>query len=189
MTIEKCIETLFTSKSPYEVEALFDFVCKLDRQIDDYIGPNHKMKHNHKIRDIVEVLRNHPSGRIKQTNNHPVVLKWFDSDSGGDPGDPGDVPTQRGYQKSLETEQVNKDFEDINNNPENQENDTPLSTDTSPTSPSNSNNMTREQIEQAIEEAATKSTESVMFLCPICKFAQFKTQKEFHKKSCSGLEK
>jgi len=40
---------------------------------------------------------------------------------------------------------------------------------------------------QAIEEAAKASTESIIYKCPICKFSQFKTEVEQHKKSCSGL--
>ena len=42
---------------------------------------------------------------------------------------------------------------------------------------------------KAIELVATTSTESAMYLCPICKFGQFKTEKEYHKMSCSGLLK
>ena len=52
---------------------------------------------------------------------------------------------------------------------------------------SESENMTREEIDQEIEKAATETTDSVRYTCRICKIDQYKSEKEHHKKSCSGI--
>ena len=196
VTFTKCVELLQKHEpAGITVEELADMACESSPQINAYIGPDRSMRNNHKLTNIIEMLRLH--SQIKPIRIKPLVLRWFNPDSDSNSTnlcDPCDLCDA--------TSQVEKNISEPNNE-EKIFSDEKTTSHTSHRSYSNSRllplyysegapypvrvrptTMTREQIEEAIELAAKESKESVMYLCPICKFGQFKTQKEFHKKSC-----
>jgi replicative DNA helicase Mcm len=83
ITFNECLYTLETTKAPISFDELVDKVCKKDEYIRVYIGPNHNLRNNIKLRNILDMLLNH--SQVRKVNLKPVVLEWL-----CDPCDPCD---------------------------------------------------------------------------------------------------
>ena len=80
---KKGVETIknFKNISGITLEALFETMCKDDKQLAIYFGYDNgkslKIQDNHKVSDIKKLLLNHSN--IKRVQDNPIVLKWFES--------------------------------------------------------------------------------------------------------------
>ena len=64
------------------LEELFAIICKDNKQLATFFGyegeKSLKIKDNHKVSDVKELLLNHTN--IKRVQDNPITLKWFDND-------------------------------------------------------------------------------------------------------------
>lgn len=74
VTINECLTILQDTKSMV-FEDLIKQACQQNPQIAAYIGDKYLMKHNVKLRPIIQQLLGH--GNVKRTNQKPIVLSWI----------------------------------------------------------------------------------------------------------------
>ena len=90
LTLNKCLEILREVKAGITVYSLFEMACKSDKVISEYIGRNWSMDSNHKVKNVVDLLRNHSN--IKPVGVNPVILQWSDSAQSSSQPDQPDAP-------------------------------------------------------------------------------------------------
>jgi DNA replicative helicase MCM subunit Mcm2 (Cdc46/Mcm family) len=80
-THNEFLDILRSTQSGITIEELCKIACKGNQQIADYLGNNWSIKHNHKLRNVIDMLLN--NDKIKRIGINPIILKWL--------GDPIDV--------------------------------------------------------------------------------------------------
>ncbi len=91
----------FKNISGITLEALFETMCKDDKQFATYFGYDSgkslKIQDNHKVSDVKKLLLNHTN--IKRVQDNPIVLKWFESPQPNQPNqsDQPDEPDRENY--------------------------------------------------------------------------------------------
>lgn len=75
VTINSFIEILESSKAPIAVAELHKIACRRDDQISAYLGPNHNVRDNKKLRNVVDILLNRRD--VKKVNDNPIVLQFL----------------------------------------------------------------------------------------------------------------
>jgi DNA replicative helicase MCM subunit Mcm2 (Cdc46/Mcm family) len=92
------------------LEELVELICKEDKQLATFYGYDNekslKIKDNHKVRDIKELLLNHTN--IKRIRDNPITLKWFDN-SNSDEGDEHDEHDKKNYSKQEKNDKKNNE--------------------------------------------------------------------------------
>jgi replicative DNA helicase Mcm len=88
LAYEKGVEIIKQGKEfgGITLEELFKTICKDNKQLATYFGYDNekslKIKDNHKVRDIKELLLNHTN--IKRIRDNPITLKWFNNSNSKD---------------------------------------------------------------------------------------------------------
>jgi DNA replicative helicase MCM subunit Mcm2 (Cdc46/Mcm family) len=73
-TIKTCQDILRKNEIGMTIEVMCEMAIQENGQVANYIGYNWKIEQNHKLRQIVDSLLNHP--RVIKVGNHPIVLRW-----------------------------------------------------------------------------------------------------------------
>jgi hypothetical protein len=75
----ECVEIIKTSNFPLSFEEIVKSVCERNAHVKHYLGEHtiYKLRDHKKIRPILDLLIKHSS--IKQIQQNPIVLQWFDA--------------------------------------------------------------------------------------------------------------
>ena len=130
-THDKFIEILQNNKAGVAIKSLCEIGCKENPQIVSYLGKNWSIKHNHKLRSVVELLRNH--SEVKETGSNPLVFQWI-----------GEVGEETKILSDIsDVSDVTFNLEDDRNRVGDDNNRNKTMSLTSPASPSNQKNEPR----------------------------------------------
>ena len=75
---EECLGILMESKYPISFEELVKSACGRNKQVERYVGRRFRLDENKKLRQVVDMLRNH--SKVKEVQMRPVVLQYIHSD-------------------------------------------------------------------------------------------------------------
>jgi DNA replicative helicase MCM subunit Mcm2 (Cdc46/Mcm family) len=97
-----CLDVLKKSETGMTIEAMCQLAIEANDQIGSYLGYIFTIEQNHKLRQVVDSLLNHPC--VKKVGNHPIVLKWL-----ADTADTADIENKNNDQSDESTSQQNND--------------------------------------------------------------------------------
>jgi DNA replicative helicase MCM subunit Mcm2 (Cdc46/Mcm family) len=83
LTIIECVKALkeIAIQFPISFEKMIDNVCANNEHVKNYIGEYHKLRFNHKLRSVLELLlQNYPHNIIKKGDS-PIMLQWTEEKS------------------------------------------------------------------------------------------------------------
>lgn len=82
------LEILKRTRSPISLEEVCQKACHESKHVSAFLGNKMSTRSNHKLRDVVDMLLNHPG--IRRIQNRPTVLLWL-----GDECDQCDTPSAK----------------------------------------------------------------------------------------------
>ena len=145
-TYDKFIEILQNNKAGVAIKSLCEIGCKENPQIVSYLGKNWSIKHNHKLRSVVELLRNH--SEVKETGSNPLVFQWI-----------GEVGEETKILSDIsDVSDVTFNLEDDRNRVGDDNNRNKTMSLTSPASPSNQNQEGEQALKPPIMETWARIT-------------------------------
>lgn len=77
-TYDKFKEILQNNKVGVEINSLCEIACKENPQIASHLGKNWSIRKSHKLRYVIEMLRNH--SQVKETGSKPLVFQWIEGE-------------------------------------------------------------------------------------------------------------
>ncbi len=95
LTYNTCLKILKDSDVGMTIEEMCRIAIHEDIQIKEYIGVIWQIKHNKKLRNVVDSLLNHP--HVKKINEKPAILQFL-----SDPSDLCDPISKKEIQKNSE---------------------------------------------------------------------------------------
>jgi DNA replicative helicase MCM subunit Mcm2 (Cdc46/Mcm family) len=109
----------FKNISGITLEALFENMCKDDKQLATYfgydIGKSLKIQDNRKVSEVKKLLLN--NSHIKRVQDNPIVLKWFDNNSNSSnnnnspsQSDTSDIPDKENYPDQEKIDKKNNEI-------------------------------------------------------------------------------
>jgi MoxR-like ATPase len=88
-TFKAFLEILQRVEIGITIEELCKIACDENTQVSNYLGENWSIKHNIKLRSVVDMLLNHSD--IKKIQSHPIVLKFLSDASDVGDTDPNKI--------------------------------------------------------------------------------------------------
>jgi MoxR-like ATPase len=79
ITYNTCLDVLKKSESPITIEVMCQKAIEQNQQITYYLGYTWNIQSNHKLRQVIDSLLNHPC--VKKVGSKPIVLQWLSDTS------------------------------------------------------------------------------------------------------------
>jgi DNA replicative helicase MCM subunit Mcm2 (Cdc46/Mcm family) len=79
LACEEIINVIKQLKSPISFEEAARQACQQNRQVEDYFGPNLKLRDNNKLHEVSERVREYDNN-VKVVQIKPLVLEWIKDD-------------------------------------------------------------------------------------------------------------
>jgi len=76
VTYKEMLSIIKTTRSAIELTEAARMACQKNEQVRNYLGTKLNVKSNWKLRVVKDMLLNHPC--IKQVNDRPILLLWFE---------------------------------------------------------------------------------------------------------------
>ena len=79
LACEEIINVIKQAKLPISFEEAARQACKQNRHVEDYFGPNLKLRGNNKVHEVSERVREYDNN-LKVVQIKPLVLEWTNDD-------------------------------------------------------------------------------------------------------------
>ena len=165
ITCNKFIEILQNAKIGVAIYSLCEIACKENPGVASHLGKNWSVRKNHKLRYVIEILRNH--SQVKEIGSNPLVFQWIEGEETKILSDQCDVRDATFKSENIGEGIVMAEFENENQN---------------------ENKTTSHESHESHRNSETEAKNPVMVTCSKCGKTGNAWDMRIHLQNCKGPE-